>query len=157
VLIITSSWGSQLDGEITSTPCRINRPHTRLQSGVSKPNKFTDGTIRYAYFCSTGEPSNIVEAFTNSRWKAAMDEEYDGLLKIGTWHLVPSAHGQNVTDCKWVYKIKRKADGTVDCYKARLDAKGYKQWYGTYYEDTFSPVVKAATIHVVLSLAVSRG
>jgi hypothetical protein len=104
----------------------LDMPHTRLQSGVSKPKKFTDGTIRYAYFCSTGEPSSTAEAFKDSRWKAAMDDEYDALIKNGTWHLVPATHGQNVIDCKWVYKVKRKADGTTDRYKARLVAKGFK-------------------------------
>jgi histone deacetylase 1/2 len=133
------------------------QPRTRLQSGVSQPKKFMDGTIHYAYFCSTGEPSSTTEAFADPRWKAAMDEEYDALMKNNTWHLVPSTLGQNVIDCKWVYKIKRKADGTVDRYKARLVAKGFKQRYGIDYEDTFSPVVKASTIRVVLSLAVSRG
>jgi hypothetical protein len=105
----------------------LDRTHTRLQSGVSKPKKITGGTIRYAYFCSTGEPSSTAEAFTDSRWKAPMDEEYDALMKNHTWHLVPSARGQNVIDCKWVYKVKRKDDGTVDRYKARLVAKGFKQ------------------------------
>jgi hypothetical protein len=56
-----------------------------------------------------------------------------------------------------VFKVKRKADGLLDKYKAPLFAKGYKQRYGIYYENTFSPVVKAATIRIILSIAVSHG
>lgn len=85
-----------------------------------------------------------------------MQSEYDALIKNKTWHLVPSQRGQNIVGCKWVYKIKRKADGTLDRYKACLVAKWFKQRYGIDYEDTFSPVVKAATIRIILSLAVSK-
>jgi hypothetical protein len=65
--------------------------------------------------------------------------------------------GANIIDCRWVYKIKRKLDGTVDRYKARLVAKGFKQRYGVDYEDTFSPVVKPATIRLILSMTISQG
>ena len=56
-----------------------------------------------------------------------------------------------------MYKIKKRPDGTIDRYKARLVAKGFKQRYGIDYEDTFSLVVKAATIRLVLSIVVFRG
>lgn len=77
------------------------------------------------------------------------------LEKNNTWHLVPPQQGKNLIDCKWVFRIKRKSDGTIDRYKARLVAKGFKQHYRIDYEDTFSPVVKATTIRFVLSIAVS--
>jgi hypothetical protein len=67
-------------------------------------------------------------------------------MKNGTWHLVPASQASNIIDCKWVYKVKRKADDTIDKHKAHLVAKGLKQRYGIDYEDTFSPVIKAATI-----------
>jgi hypothetical protein len=86
-----------------------------------------------------------------------MDVEYEALMKNNTWHLVPPSHGHNIIDCRWVFKIKKKADGTLDKFKARLVAKGYKQRHGIDCEDTFSPVVKAVTIQLVLSLVVSFG
>ena len=105
----------------------------------------------------TGEPTTVDEALSHKHWVTAMDAEYQALMKNKTWHLVPRPKGKNIVGCKWVYKIKRKADGTVDRYKARLVAKGFKQQYGIDYEETFSPVVKAATIRFILSIVVSRG
>jgi hypothetical protein len=86
-----------------------------------------------------------------------MDIEFDALVKNKTWRLVPPMKGRNIVGCKWVYKIKRKQDGSLDRYKARLVAKGFKQRYGIDYDDTFSPVVKMATIHIILSILVSKG
>jgi hypothetical protein len=48
----------------------------------------------------------------------SMDEEFLTLVMNKTWHLVPSQQMQNIIDCKWVYKVKQKADGTIDQYKA---------------------------------------
>jgi hypothetical protein len=56
-----------------------------------------------------------------------MNEEYCALVKNNTWHLVLSTGAHNIIGCKWVFKIKRKQDGSVKQYKAWLVAKGLKQ------------------------------
>lgn len=61
-----------------------------------------------------------------------------------------------VVGSKWVFRIKRRSDGSIERYKARLVTKGFHQQSGLNYDETFSPVVKAITIHTVLSLAVSQ-
>jgi hypothetical protein len=97
------------------------------------------------------------EALGDTRWKSATDAEIETLLKNQTWHLVPRKQGPNIIDCKWVYKIKRNANDSIDRYKAWLVAKGFKQRYGIDYDDTFSTIVKVATIWLVLFIAVSKG
>jgi hypothetical protein len=89
--------------------------------------------------------------------QAQINHECMALMRNKTWHLVPPQPDRNVIDCKWVYKVKHKADGSVNRYKSRLLAKGFKQRMGIDYDDTFSPLVKLATIWLVLSLVLSQG
>jgi hypothetical protein len=141
-----------------ASPAALARPKTHLQDGICKAKVYTDGTIRYGCFASAAtEPRNTIEALADSNCKKAMDDEYNSLMKNKTWHPVPPQHGRNIIDSKWVYKIKGRADGSLDRYKARLVAKGFNQCYGIDYGDTFSHVTKSTTIRIVLSLAVSKG
>lgn len=114
--------------------------------------------VRYGMLSlATREPNTLQEALADENWQRAMDEEYDALMRNQTWHLVQPRPGQNVIDCKRVYKIKRRSDGNIHRYKARLIAKGFKQRYRIDYEETFSPMVKAVTIRLILSLVVTNG
>ena len=85
-----------------------------------------------------------------------MDSKFHSLQKQHTWSLVPLPFGKNVVHYKWVYKIKRGSDGAVARYKAQLVAKGFLQQYGLDYGETFSPIVKLATVRIILALAVQN-
>lgn len=55
-----------------------------------------------------------------------------------------------------MYRIKRKADGSLDRYKARLVAQGFTQKYGIHFQETFLPIVKMPTIRSILGMAASK-
>nr|GEX97089.1 hypothetical protein [Tanacetum cinerariifolium] len=85
-----------------------------------------------------------------------MCDEYKALIDNETWVLVPRPPNVNIVHSMWLYKHKYNADGSLSWYKARLVVNGRSQQKGIDYDETFSPVVKPATIRTVLSLAVSR-
>jgi hypothetical protein len=86
-------------------------------------------------------------------WEEAIKKELDSLKKLKTWELVDKPAKANIVGNKFVFKIKRKADGTIDKYKARLCAKGFTQKEGIDFFNTTSPVAKLTSIKTVLSIA----
>ena len=84
-----------------------------------------------------------------------MDLEIAILHRNQTWDLVEQPSDVNLIGCKWVYKLKHKPNGNIERYKARLVAKGYNQTLGLDYFETFRPVVKVATIWIILTIALS--
>ena len=57
-----------------------------------------------------------------------------------------------MVDYKWIYKIKTRSDGSIECYKTRLVAKGFTQEYRIDYEETFAPVVRISSIRALLTV-----
>ena len=102
------------------------------------------------------EPRNLSEAWSNehnAQWKKATDSEFNALLENDTWQLVPPPEDKNIVGSRWVFKVKRNADGSVEKFKARLVAQGYSQAKGIDYQEVFSPVVRSTSIRSLLALA----
>ncbi|KAL0438756.1 UNVERIFIED_CONTAM: Retrovirus-related Pol polyprotein from transposon RE2 [Sesamum latifolium] len=103
------------------------------------------------------EPRSFAEATKHSEWREAMKAEIHALEKNNTWKLTPLPAGKRTIGYKWVFKTKLRTDGRVERYKARLVAKGYNQVEGIAYTDSFSPVAKAVTVRLFLTLAATNG
>lgn len=83
-----------------------------------------------------------------------MQKEIKALELNATMLVVPFPLGKTLIGCKWVYKLKYKADDYLERYKAHLVAKGYTQKVVIDYDETFSPVVKMATVRVFFCLGI---
>ena len=70
-----------------------------------------------------------------------------------TWDIDPLPKDKKAISCKWVYKVKYNADGSLAKRKVHLVARGFTQDAGIDFLDTFSPVATITTICVLLSLA----
>ncbi|GAU47169.1 hypothetical protein TSUD_28920 [Trifolium subterraneum] len=101
-------------------------------------------------------PSYLQDYVCNSSSKSAQAITSEALHRNGTWSIIELPEGIKPIGCKWVFKIKHKADGSVERYKARLVAKGYNQIEGLDFFDTFSPVAKLTTVRLLLALASSQ-
>ena len=81
-----------------------------------------------------------------------MREELNSMRKNNVWELVYLPNNRKPIGCKWIFKRKLNAAGHVEKYKARLVAKGFTQREGVDFVETFSPVVKFTSIHIISAL-----
>ena len=124
---------------------------TRGKAGIVRPNP------RYTHIAATDDvPRSVRAALRDPAWLAAMQDEYNTLHQNGTWEPVPRPPGAHVISGKWIFKNKYNADGSLERRKARWVVRGFSQRPGLDFDQTFSPVVKPATIRMVLHLAAAR-
>jgi hypothetical protein len=85
-----------------------------------------------------------------------MQLEFDSLTSNHTWDLVALPAGRRVVNNMWVYKANTYASKAVSRYKARFVAKGCSQREGIDYTETFSPVIRLASLRIFFSIAAAH-
>jgi hypothetical protein len=140
-----------------------NAPRQSMRVPVPNPRYYNTDNVAirgrrlgYAELLATAyvgrDPASYSEAMRSAdadQWSEACQYEIDVLAKNGTWELVDLPPGRKAVKSKWVFKLK--ADGR---YRTRLVAKGFTQIPGVDFDETFSPVARFESLHMILVLAV---
>ena len=103
------------------------------------------------------EPWSYEEARDLKVWRDACDDEIESIIKNNTWTLVDLPPTCKAIGLKWVFKIKKNSDGSINKFKARLVAKGYIQKHGIDFEEVFAPVARIETVRLIIGMAASHG
>jgi hypothetical protein len=86
------------------------------------------GIIKSTSSPNVQEPMSYKQALRSPQsreWEAAIKSEYDSLTSRKTWILVPCPSGRKLVDSKWVFELKRDANGQIARYQARFVARGF--------------------------------
>jgi hypothetical protein len=159
--------GDEDDGDKEEAP-----PHPRVHQNVQRDHPVDNilgdiekGVItrsRVANFCehylfvSSFEPFKVEDALRDPDWVVAMQEELNNFKRKEVWSLIETPK-QNVVGTTWVFRNKQDEHGVVTRNKARLIAKGYSQVKDLDFDETFAPVARLESIHMLLSYATHHG
>ena len=85
--------------------------------------------IPYVYSINS-DPNSFKEAIDSqdaSFCKETVQNKMDSIMKNNTWVLVDLPPGCKLIISKWIFKRKKRVDGTIERFKARLVIRGFKQ------------------------------
>jgi len=88
-----------------------------------------------------------------TKWEQAMHDKLDSIAQLGTYKLVELPPDHEVINIKWVYCIKHDETGCITCYKARLVTHGFTQKLGVDFDETFAPIARIESIHLLCAIA----
>ncbi|UYV71195.1 hypothetical protein LAZ67_8002127 [Cordylochernes scorpioides] len=150
---------SDVDIEEPAPDTMINRQRESSESDRPQRTRTIPKSFDAYVLATTNEtiPKDYEEAIAcedKKHWENAMLEEIQNMYSHQVWELVPRPVNAKVVKRKWVFKISKDQENKT--YKARLVALGYNQIPGKDYNESFSPVIKNATLRTVLSMAATK-
>lgn len=84
-------------------------------------SRFSEGHRHFlAAITSMIEPTSYRQAILDKLWRDSIQDEYVALEDNETWIVVDLPPGKHALSCKWVFKFKFRADGTLERRKSRL-------------------------------------
>ncbi|KAG9444830.1 hypothetical protein H6P81_016170 [Aristolochia fimbriata] len=81
-----------------------------------------------------------------------MIDDMNSMASNNVWDLVELPNGAHAIGYKWVYKTKRDSLGNIESYKVRLVAKGSTQKERVDYQETYLPVSKKVSFHIIMAM-----
>ncbi|GKA28023.1 ribonuclease H-like domain-containing protein [Tanacetum coccineum] len=97
------------------------------------------------------EPSTFYKGVMDRNWVDVVNAKFEALNRNNTWSITCLPKGS-----KWIFKIKDKASGEIERYKARQVAKGFSQRECIDYDETFSPIVTMTTVRCLINIVVQK-
>lgn len=110
-------------------------------------------TASNEYFADPLSYSEVLDRPDRDKWMVAMNNEIRSLKNMNTFRLTTLPKGRFAIKCKWVFKLKRNTDGSINKYKARLVAKGFTQRKEIDYTETYAPVARTVSTRVLVAIA----
>jgi hypothetical protein len=116
---------------------------------------FDTGKACKRCWCRASSPSTaLLKRPDANLWYQAAVKAMETHIKNGIWELVKLPPSRKAIGSQWVFKVKRNADGSVECYKVRVIAQGFSQRPGVNFNKTFAPTTtKWAALCVIFALA----
>ncbi|UYV63346.1 hypothetical protein LAZ67_2003803 [Cordylochernes scorpioides] len=150
---------SDVDIEEPAPDTMINRQaepsgSDRPQRTRTIPKRFDDYVLATRNETIPKDYDEAIACEDKKHWENAMLEEIQNMYSHQVWELVPRPVNAKVVKIKWVFKISKDQESKT--YKARLVAMGYNQIPGRDYNESFSPVIKNATLRTILSMAATK-
>lgn len=145
-------YSSEKNASEEQTEVTTQWPAIRSSKGIVKINSCYALSIQASQQFVPRSPKT---AMLDENWRTTMQSEFDALKRNQTWELINRSGKDNVINTKWIFKVKQQHDGSIERYKVRWVANEMKQLEGTDYKYTFSLVVKANSVRLVLTLAIS--